>query len=84
MVELCFNTGLELHAIVLGPSQLLGGDCSSGHDVNYPLLTLSWALFEPKRTSVSTVTVTNGYASLTRQPSMTHIPAVNHNTHTHS
>lgn len=58
-------TGLELHVVALVHSQWPKGDCGcTGQCVNY-LLALSWALFEPKWTGVSTVTVTNGYASLT-------------------
>lgn len=49
-----------------------------GQLVNYPLLVLSWDLFELKWTSVSTVTVTNACASLTMATSMSHIPAVNY------
>lgn len=77
--------GLEPHVFVLVYSQLPKGDCGcTGQCVNYPLLALSWALFEPKWTSVSTVTVTNGYTSLTtatlndphssRKSQHTHIP----------
>lgn len=62
--EFCWCTGLQLYW--------------TGRWVNYPLLALSWALFEPKWTSVSTVTVTQARQ---QQPSMTHIPALNHNTH---